>query len=123
MYGVQVSCAICNKDFSICRKCWRGQKYCSKACSKEARRRSRIKSQEKYRKSRKGRLKQSEYQNKFRSKEDEEKIVSDHSSKVEPDQIKRAQDLTICICCGSRISELIPLEMNKLFSFHRVLRI
>ncbi len=123
MHGVQVSCSICNKDFSICRKCWRGQKYCSKACSKEARRCNRIKSQEKYRKSRNGKFKQSKHQNNFRSKKDEEKIVSDHSSKVEPDQIKRLPDLTICICCGSRISELIPLAMNKFFSIHRVLRI
>lgn len=123
MYGVQVSCLICNKNFSICRKCWRGQKYCSKVCSKEARRRSRVKSQEKYRKSRNGKLKQSKYQNNFRSKRNEEKIVSDHSSKVELDRIKRTPDLTICIFCGSRISKLIPLEVNKLFSFHRVLRI
>ncbi len=123
MHGVQVSCSICNKDFSICRKCWRGQKYCSKTCSKEARRRCRIKSQGKYRKSRNGKFKQSKHQNNFRSNKDEEKIVSDHSSKVESYQIKTTPDLTICIGCGSRISALIPLAMNKLFSFHRVLRI
>ncbi len=123
MDGVQVHCRICSKDFSVCRKCWRGQSYCSPSCSKEARRLSRNESQKKYRESRKGKFKQSQHQDRFRSKKDNKKIVSDHSSKVEPLQLKSTPDLTICICCGSRISELIPLAMNKPFSIRRNLQI
>jgi hypothetical protein len=34
--GITLKCLVCGVDFSICRSCWRGQKYCSKICSKES---------------------------------------------------------------------------------------
>lgn len=124
MLGVQVCCGICNIHFSVCRKCWRGQSYCSKVCSKEARRRLRIKAQEKYRKSQNGKLKQSKHQKKYRKEKKKEKIVSDHSSKVEPDVVRSVRCIEVCNYCGLKVSEIEFKKSNKLFSFrHRTLQI
>lgn len=124
MEGVQVCCGICGHNFSVCRKCWRGQKYCSKLCSKEARHRLRIKVQAKYRKSQKGKLKQSNHQNKYRAQKKKEKIVSDHSSKVEPAMVRSIPDIKVCNYCGFEVSEVLLNKSNKLFSFrHRILQI
>lgn len=117
MEGVQVCCGICNQRFSVCCKCWRGQNYCSKVCTKEARRRLRIKAQAKYRKSQNGKLKQSKHQRKYRKERTREKIVSDHSSKVEPDGVKSVRSIGVCNFCGFEVSEIELKKSNKLFSF------
>lgn len=119
MDGVQVQCGTCVVKFCICRRCWRGQKYCSVGCSKEGRRLSRIEAQRKYRQSRRGLLNQSQSQRRNRSKIKTEKIVSDHSTKVEVDSGKRVHELWVCACCGEGLDRLVRLTSSKQFSIRR----
>ena len=37
--GMNLSCALCQRIFIVCRPCFRGQKYCSQSCAGQARRR------------------------------------------------------------------------------------
>ena len=37
--GMNLSCALCQRIFIVCRPCFRGQKYCRQSCAGEARRR------------------------------------------------------------------------------------
>jgi hypothetical protein len=84
----------------------------------------RIKAQAKYRKSQNGKLKQSKHQRKYRKEKTKEKIVSDHSSKVEPDGVKSVRSIDICNYCGFEVSEIELKNFNKLFSFrNRILQI
>lgn len=46
--AISLICIECGKEFSICRKCWRGQKCCSMACSRFRRLKSNRKKQQKY---------------------------------------------------------------------------
>ena len=52
---ISVICRFCKIAFCICRRCWRGQAYCSAACRISARRASHRQAQRRYRQSVKGR--------------------------------------------------------------------
>ena len=34
--GITLKCCACGVAFSICRSCWRGQKYCTPVCAKKS---------------------------------------------------------------------------------------
>ena len=51
---ISVFCRWCNAGFCVCRRCWRGQAYCSNECRKAAKRKSHREAQRRYRQTEKG---------------------------------------------------------------------
>ncbi len=50
----KAECQWCYRIFHVCRRCWRGQTYCSKECSIAGARQSHRKAQKKYRETEEG---------------------------------------------------------------------
>jgi hypothetical protein len=46
--AITFSCAECGQELSICKSCWRGQKYCGEFCRIKARRKQRCEIQKRY---------------------------------------------------------------------------
>jgi len=46
--AITFCCSECGQELSICRSCWRGQKYCGETCRVSARRKQRRQIQKKY---------------------------------------------------------------------------
>lgn len=55
MLLLEVHCRWCGTRFFICRRCWRGQAYCSDECRCQGRLRVHREAQRRYRQTRKGR--------------------------------------------------------------------
>lgn len=55
MLLVQINCSLCGLRFSICRRCWRGQAYCSDECRSAGGNLSHREAQRRYRRTSKGR--------------------------------------------------------------------
>lgn len=51
----EIVCRRCGVHFWICRRCWRGRRYCSDGCREAAKQESRRESQRRYRQTEKGR--------------------------------------------------------------------
>jgi hypothetical protein len=51
---VEVYCRFCGMRFFVCRRCWRGQAYCSKECRRQGRLAVHREAQRRYRQTRKG---------------------------------------------------------------------
>lgn len=62
----QTVCARCRAAFLICRRCDRGQRYCSSPCATVARRDARRRSNRRYQNTRRGRLLHARRQHHFR---------------------------------------------------------
>lgn len=121
--GVWFTCRKCNQWVTICRSCYRGQVYCSKSCSKQARKESQKKSQEKYRKSKKGKVAQSQAQQYFRRKKAPRKILNrDHTTKGCVNESKVCFQDQRCAVCGRPIVEVARREASTSsgFSLRRV---
>ena len=52
---IELECKHCQLRFNICRKCYRGHRYCSSSCRREAQLMAHRKAQSRYRTSNKGR--------------------------------------------------------------------
>lgn len=52
--AITVVCRECGTGFGICRSCWRGQVYCSRACREAGKRRLHRQAQRRYRQTEKG---------------------------------------------------------------------
>jgi len=50
----EICCRWCGFFFTVCRPCWRGQRYCGDACRLAAKRHNHSKAQRKYRSTEKG---------------------------------------------------------------------
>ncbi len=73
---LQINCACCFQIFTVCRSCFRRQRYCSKLCSQKAKKLNNRQSNNRYRKTRKGQFNQANRQKTYRNK----KKVTDHTS-------------------------------------------
>ena len=63
---LEIECRWCGKCFCICRRCWRGQCYCSEKCRDAARREAHREAQRRYRKTEKGKIAHREAENRRR---------------------------------------------------------
>lgn len=52
--AISLECAECGQSFSVCRACWRGQRYCGDACRLTAKLKCSRERQKKYAKTEKG---------------------------------------------------------------------
>ena len=120
--GISIHCPHCGNIFSICKKCWRGQRYCSLSCRKTARKNNLKKYQKKYLSTDKGKHSNNVRQKRFKKKQIS---VTHHSSKVEKHalffpRIKTKSKENICITCHTSIDSLHSLTSKiKFFSFCR----
>jgi len=73
MDGVPLVCGRCQVGFSVCRRCWCGQRYCSDECSKAAKDHSHRISQAKYATTEKGKASHRRRQRRYRLRKTREK--------------------------------------------------
>lgn len=66
MYLVRIECGWCHLLFCVCRRCFRGQGYCSDECRIEGRRKNHREAQKRYRQSPKGKKAHCEAENRRR---------------------------------------------------------
>lgn len=114
---LEIECRLCGIRFCVCRRCWRGQRYCSETCRNAARREQHREAQRRYRRTGKGRRAHCEGENRRRIGLSRkcEAIMDDAGTtrrclrhKMEPvdlkDSIARAEQLgyRVCRChiCG-----------------------
>jgi hypothetical protein len=84
---ISIICNFCNKNFNICRSCFRGHAYCGDQCRTCARRKSHRESQKIYRSTEKGKKNHRESERERRKKQKIKKIqktVDDATSTVSP---------------------------------------
>jgi len=83
---VGVDCRECRLRFFICRRCWRGQAYCSEECRRLGRGRVHREAQKRYRQTSKGKKahRQAENRRRYRSSKENEKKMDDLSSRGLP---------------------------------------
>jgi len=123
MEGVVLSCALCGTEFVLCRRCWNGNRYCSKRCSSDARKLSRRQAQCKYALTEKGRTSQKRRQRRYRLKKSK-KNETDQTTKEEQIPIKVPPGDGVCWCCGNSIGVLVTISHGMepspfYFSFRR----
>ena len=86
LYLIQIECRWCHLIFCICRRCFRGQAYCSDECSIAGRRKHHREAQRSYRQTLKGKKAHREAENRRRhglSKKNQ-KNMDDQSTTVLP---------------------------------------
>ena len=64
--GIEVTCRACKRAFVVCRRCWRGQAYCSGPCQKLGYRQQRREATKRYQESNIGRRKHASRQRRYR---------------------------------------------------------
>jgi hypothetical protein len=64
--GLGQDCRFCGDFFVLCRRCWRGQRYCNKSCARAAYRSRRQQAARKYSATAKGREAHRKRQQRFR---------------------------------------------------------
>lgn len=79
---VDIRCRWCGINFCICRRCWRGQAYCSEECRLLGRRRIHREAQRRYRQTQKGKKAHCHAENRRRHElnQGNEKKMADPSS-------------------------------------------
>lgn len=87
MLLIQVNCSRCGLRFSICRRCWRGQAYCSDECRSAGGILTHRNAQRRYRQTSKGRCAHREAERRRRMRLSK-KTVDDVSSTVHTLQYK-----------------------------------
>ena len=63
---LQIECRWCGTVFCICRRCWRGQRYCRAECRIAAKRKAHREVQRRYRRTEKGKIAHREAENRRR---------------------------------------------------------
>ncbi len=66
MLLVEVHCRFCGARFFVCRRCWRGQVYCSKECRRQGMLRVHREAQRRYRQTQKGKKAHRQAENRHR---------------------------------------------------------
>lgn len=66
--GLEFVCQHCGCSVTICKSCWRNQKYCSAECSRQAYLKRHRENQKKYNKTVKGNESHKERQRRYRDK-------------------------------------------------------
>ena len=128
MDGVLLRCGCCGNAFIVCRRCWRGQRYCNKSCSRRASLCAHQQSQRKYSGTIRGRRSHSIRQKRYRKKRSVEKTETDATTTLTKDAIKPAYHRENCHVCGGIVRRVVELNLLKqdgsrfgtYFSFRRV---
>ena len=76
-------CCRCHAQVIICRRCDRGQRYCTQGCSQSARKDSLKRANKKYQASRKGRFNNAARQQRFRQHQ-QQKVTQQCSLQIPP---------------------------------------
>lgn len=101
MDAFNLICNQCSSSFHICKKCYRGQTYCSSACSTIGYSHRRKQAQNSYQKTRRARIKHALRQQKYRARSE---IVTHITRKKIQLDIKFSQsnysDKSHCFKCG-----------------------
>lgn len=120
MDGVQLKCAHCGSVFTLCRHCWRGNRYCGKVCASEAKVRSHRVSQRRYTKTVRGRESHRRRQRTYRKRR-LRKTETDPSPEEIVLPIKPAASSDCCRCCGHRLETFIVFKADtpRFYSFRR----
>ena len=99
---IEVECKECGFIFRICRRCWRGQVYCSERCRVERKRRNHREAERRYRQTEKGKKAHREGENRRRYrfiKKDEKKMDDPSSTQL------RLWCISVLIAFGRAISD------------------
>jgi len=137
MIGIEIICANCFVQFFCCRRCWRGNKYCSSVCRVEARKIKHREYEKKYAATSAGQESRRKRQRTFRAKNKNNLNVTDHSMKDDLVHATYTKKLntdahSVCFECNCHIKDLIfrgdsygiqfksPQKENSYFSFTRV---
>ena len=118
MDGVEFVCLSCGCHVVICRRCWRGQRYCDKSCRLDASRASHRRAQSCYAKSALGKLSQSRRSRRFRLK----KNATDAATNILPTALKPLpiQVSGHCVICGNVVGATYVLtKLRPGFSLRR----
>ena len=137
MIGIEIICANCSVQFFCCRRCWRGNKYCSSVCRVEARKIKHREYEKKYAATFAGQESRRKRQRTFRAKNKNDLNVTDHSMKDDLVHANYTKKLNIearsaCFTCNCHIRNLIfrgdsygiqfksAQKENSYFSFTRI---
>lgn len=94
-----VKCRWCGVMFSVCWRCFRGQRYCCKACSRNARCRSHREAQRKYRTTDRGKEAHRQAERRRRMGRTK-KIMADHTSTLALPCPILIKSIGFCFSCG-----------------------
>lgn len=110
LFATIIKCHECGINFSICKACYRGHRYCSRQCFKTSRYLKQKQYRKKYSLSPRGRRNQSLRQNRYRKKmlrsNLPKKIKNSYSigsAGCVSSPVKRA-NLKICVICQKSVS-------------------
>ena len=118
MDGVHLACKNCKVSFFVCRKCWRGQSYCSQNCSKKARTLSTRRSQKKYSATPKVRQLHSLRQKRYRKNHHRHKnSETDQTTLFIENSVNAEQRRGRCMSCDVKIT--IFIVPTGFYSFRR----
>lgn len=137
MIGIELICPTCSVYFFCCRKCWRGNKYCSSSCRVEARKIKQREYEKKYSSTLAGKESRRKRQRKFRLKKEFEQNVTEQTMKTYLDHAIHTQKqnsiaTTVCFECGCHIKSVVlrgdhyglqfklTQKENNYFSFTRI---
>lgn len=137
MIGIELICPTCSVHFFCCRKCWRGNKYCSSLCRVDARKTKQRKYEKKYSSTLAGKESRRKRQRKFRLKKEFQQNVTEQSMKTNLDHAIHAQKqnsnvAASCFGCGRHIKRIVlrrdacgfqfklTQKENNYFSFTRI---
>jgi hypothetical protein len=130
--GLEVLCQSCGIPFLICKKDYRGHRYCSTSCRQQGSKKRQQKAQRKYAKSKKGQISNARRQAKYRKRQNSNKANSNYldlkKNKVtDQSLILNNADLNTsiqdaphqnkgcCCICGCKIDNLVRInERNRM---------
>lgn len=110
---IEVRCKECGDTFNVCRRCYRGHRYCSPICKLEGYRRGRRNAQKRYRRKEKGKIKHQVAEKKRRLRLWEKnreknplKPITPIKNDVQKISTKKTNDLvTVITATGAPVSE------------------
>lgn len=137
MIGIELVCPTCAVQFFCCRKCWRGNKYCSSLCRVEARKTKQREYEKKYSSTLAGQESRRKRQKKFRLKKEFQQNVTEQTMKADLDHVIHSQKQKTnvagsCFGCGCHINRVVlrgndcgfqfklTQKENSYFSFTRI---
>jgi hypothetical protein len=112
IWGIALTCPVCEAVFYFCQNCWRGRKYCGLHCRQEGRRRTKRKADKKYASTDRGRENRRQRQKNFRSRIILNQRVTDQSRlnlrvKINPPPKSNHDELSDVCCRCQRLIEII----------------
>lgn len=112
MIGIELICSHCLAQFFCCRRCWRGNKYCSLLCKVEARKIKQREYEKKYSGTVAGQESRRKRQKVFREKNKNNLGVTDHSMKNDlghaiHGEKQKSKSAALCFECGCHIKSIV----------------